>query len=257
MALNFLIFDTNLTVNQTAMSRRKETKATQSSQETGDNKLHLSSSSLAKIKAVYTTEPHKENYYISDSDDELDLEAGPKGVLLIKRYIRRHEPILEEYLDKRCCGCEYSRSAYSQAVVRSLIRGFFTLIFHWLFLIVLILSVGGTIACHYLSIYSDVPLTLLASALLFPISFGINWTFNRRETLLKDIAELKATCLAIYYCFRDWQNPTSTLDLKLRKEMWRMLVNIGRFMMHKGTTIHEIYSSFDEIAHVCCLFSVD
>jgi hypothetical protein len=87
--------------------------------------------------------------------------------------------------------------------------------------------------------------------------FRINWTFNRRETLLKDIAELKATCLAIYYCFRDWQNPTSTLDLKLRKEMWRMLVNIGRFMMHKGTTIHEIYSSFDEIAHVCCLFSVD
>jgi hypothetical protein len=29
-----------------------------------------------------------------------------------------------------------------------------------------------------------------------------------------------------------------------------MLVNIGRFMMHKGTTIHEIYSSFDEIAHL-------
>jgi hypothetical protein len=123
--------------------------------------------------------------------------------------------------------CEYSRSAYSQAVVRSLIRGFFTLIFHWLFLIVLILSVGGTIACHYLSIYSDVPLTLLASALLFPISFGfVSKSFfmcidgmktepNQKETLPQ---KLTSTCcfavtLKYEYC--------NIVDFVLK---WQMIV---------------------------------
>ena len=51
-------------------------------------------------------------------------------------------------------------------------------------LVVVSLSVGATILFHFYSIKTDMPLSIIATAVFFPISMGISYNFNRRERVL-------------------------------------------------------------------------
>lgn len=76
------------------------------------------------------------------------------------------------------------------------------------------LSVVSTYFCIQYKILAEFPLTLIATAIVFPVVFSINGAYKRREIALKDYGDLKSHSKAIYFATRDWLEnpPESTLE---------------------------------------------
>ena len=83
------------------------------------------------------------------------------------------------------------------------LRSFFTIV-TWQTVIIAILSVTSTAICIHYNFKAEFPLTLVATAVIFPIVFSIGGAYKRRETALKDYAEIKGYLRAIFLVSRDW-----------------------------------------------------
>jgi len=76
-------------------------------------------------------------------------------------------------------------------------------------LVISILAVISTYLCIENGITADYPLTIIATAIIFPIVFSINGAYKRRELALIKYGILKAHGKAIYFVTRDWlENPS-------------------------------------------------
>lgn len=71
-------------------------------------------------------------------------------------------------------------------------------------LIIAGLAVLSTYFCLQFDLKGDFPLTLIATAVVFPIVFSINSAYKRRESVLDDYGQIKAHGRAIYFASRDW-----------------------------------------------------
>jgi hypothetical protein len=99
----------------------------------------------------------------------------------------------------------------------SLLKSFVRLItFHTI--LVTGLAVGSTLMCHYLDLTTDMPISLLASAIIFPISFGINYAFQRRERCFITMASLKSSAIALYQCHREWDSEATWQEERRHRE---------------------------------------
>ncbi len=79
-----------------------------------------------------------------------------------------------------------------------------TLIINAKALVIAALAVLSTYICLQLGLTGDFPLTLIATAVVFPIVFSINSAYKRREAVLDDYGQIKAHGRAIYFATRDW-----------------------------------------------------
>lgn len=66
------------------------------------------------------------------------------------------------------------------------------------------LAVIATWLCLRLHITADFPLTLIATAIVFPLVFSISTAYTRREKALEEYGSLKAHGRALYLAARDW-----------------------------------------------------
>lgn len=66
------------------------------------------------------------------------------------------------------------------------------------------LALLSTYICLKYDIKADFPLTLLATAVVFPIVFSIGGAYKRRESALNEYAAIKGNGQSIYYAVRDW-----------------------------------------------------
>lgn len=99
----------------------------------------------------------------------------------------------------------------------SLLKSFVRLItFHTV--LVTGLAVGSTLMCFYLDLTTDMPISLLAAAIIFPISFGINYAFQRRERCFITMASLKSSAIALYQCHREWDSEATWQEERRRRE---------------------------------------
>ena len=71
-------------------------------------------------------------------------------------------------------------------------------------LIVTLLAVISTYVCASLGVMADFPLTLIATAVVFPIVFSISGAYKRRESALDEYGSIKAHSRVIYFATRDW-----------------------------------------------------
>ncbi len=76
--------------------------------------------------------------------------------------------------------------------------------------VVATLAVASTYVCIRFGITADFPLTLLATAIVFPIVFSISSAYKRRENVLDDYGSLKTHGRAIYFATRDWLADSDT-----------------------------------------------
>jgi hypothetical protein len=67
-----------------------------------------------------------------------------------------------------------------------------------------LLAVLSTWLCLRLGIKADFPLTLIATAIVFPLVFSISTAYTRREKALEEYGALKANGRALYLASRDW-----------------------------------------------------
>eukprot|EP01098_Paradermamoeba_levis_P016259 TRINITY_DN8677_c0_g1_i2.p1 TRINITY_DN8677_c0_g1~~TRINITY_DN8677_c0_g1_i2.p1 ORF type:complete len:263 (-),score=60.70 TRINITY_DN8677_c0_g1_i2:4-792(-) len=156
------------------------------------------------------------------------------------RYQRRHEPTIEEFGGKKWKFFAYT--AYN------LILSFLHLIFSAHNIITMALGIGGTILCHKLSLYSDMPISLISAGLFFPVSFGISFSFGRNENMLVNLADMKSSMVDLFYCCREFQKPGTQVDVRCKEICQKLLRKIAEYAMHKGTTVEEIYNLFEEMS---------
>ncbi|MGI9249122.1 MAG: hypothetical protein ACR2QI_08905 [Woeseiaceae bacterium] len=120
-------------------------------------------------------------------------------------------------------------------------------------IIISALAVLSTYICLRWQVTANYPLTLIATAIVFPIVFSINSAYKRRESVLDDYASMKAHGRAIYFATRDWlddsdedkqQKCRSLLGDLLRSN--RELFNAPREDMHDRE--EEVYGRFSHLS---------
>lgn len=79
-----------------------------------------------------------------------------------------------------------------------------TLIINVQTVLVSILAVVATWASLRLNLVADYPLTIISTAVIFPIVFSIGHAYKRREAALDDYGVIKAHGRALYFAARDW-----------------------------------------------------
>ncbi len=102
------------------------------------------------------------------------------------------------------------------------------LIINFKTLIITILSVISTFLCIEYSISADFPLTLIATAIIFPIVFSINGAYKRREVALQKYSALKAHGRAIYFATRDWLEDPSEETLEKARTLLGNLLSASK-----------------------------
>jgi predicted membrane chloride channel (bestrophin family) len=70
--------------------------------------------------------------------------------------------------------------------------------------VISVLAVISTWLCLRYNIHGDFPLTLIATAIVFPLVFSINAAYTRREKALEEYGNLKAHGRSLYLASRDW-----------------------------------------------------
>ncbi|MEZ5975503.1 MAG: hypothetical protein R3F17_17435 [Planctomycetota bacterium] len=71
-------------------------------------------------------------------------------------------------------------------------------------LVITAAAVLSTWACRRFGVYADFPITLITTAVVFPIVFSIDGAYKRREAALREYAALKTQCRNLYLATRDW-----------------------------------------------------
>ena len=69
---------------------------------------------------------------------------------------------------------------------------------------IVFMAIGSMLLCRHFDIEADFPLTLISTAIVFPIVFSIGGAYKRREHALAEYGNIKAHGRAIYFAVRDW-----------------------------------------------------
>jgi hypothetical protein len=100
---------------------------------------------------------------------------------------------------------------------------------------------------------AEYPLTLIATAIIFPIVFSINGAYKRRELALTQYGILKSHGKAIYFVARDWLEDPSRETLERSKSRLKELFEACRNLFtDKVENIRaneeEVYKAFSELS---------
>ena len=86
-------------------------------------------------------------------------------------------------------------------------------------LVISLLAIGSMLLCRQFEIEADFPLTLISTAIVFPIVFSIGGAYKRRENALAEYGNIKAHGRAIYFAVRDWMPEENEESLKRTREV--------------------------------------
>ncbi len=120
-------------------------------------------------------------------------------------------------------------------------------------LYVSILAVGSMIICREYGIQGSFPLTLISTAIIFPIVFSIGGAYKRREAALAHYGSIKALGRAIYYAVRDWMPEADDTSLtKTRDTLGKLMIGMRDLFTQPEEEMidHEeaVYSAFSELS---------
>lgn len=115
------------------------------------------------------------------------------------------------------------------------------------------LAAGSTWLCVRYGYLGDFPLTLIATAIIFPIVFSIGGAYKRREATLDRYGSIKAHGRAIYFALRDWIDVSDRAAEKELKQMLHDLFVSCRTLFHtplRQVGPHEdaVYTNFSRLS---------
>lgn len=95
----------------------------------------------------------------------------------------------------------------------------FIRLFDYHVFVVASLALAATYLCMHFNITADLPTSLIAVAIVFPIVFSINAAYQRREQALTLLARMEGFISALYFANRDWVGPEhgATLAPELKR----------------------------------------
>jgi predicted membrane chloride channel (bestrophin family) len=128
-----------------------------------------------------------------------------------------------------------------------------TIIINLKAVVVSALAIASMLVCSRFSLTADFPLTLIATAIVFPIVFSIGGAYKRREVALDDYGTIKAHGRAIFFAARDWLEEPDPATLQRSKIILGDLLKNCRALFHAPVAempVHEsaIYRNFSELS---------
>lgn len=122
-------------------------------------------------------------------------------------------------------------------------------------LLISILAVLSTYVCLVFGIVADFPLTLIATAIVFPLVFSISTAYNRREKALEEYGAIKANGRGLYLAARDWvDTPRLEHRQSIRDTLTRLLTACrDLFTSPKGEAAdeeREVYRQFSRLSEL-------
>lgn len=93
------------------------------------------------------------------------------------------------------------------------------------------LAVLSTWLSLQLGFRANFPLTLIATAIVFPLVFSINTAYNRREKSLEEYGALKANGRALALASRDWTGQDPERDTELRAALLQLFTACRSMVM--------------------------
>ncbi len=127
------------------------------------------------------------------------------------------------------------------------------LIVNWKTLGTAILAVLATWISLRFNLVADYPLTIISTAVIFPIVFSIGHAYKRREAALDEYGTIKAHGRALYFAARDWLPEHDEDRLRHIEGALSHLLQ-GCRKMFKGTqedmpqNEQAVYASFSELS---------
>ena len=120
-------------------------------------------------------------------------------------------------------------------------------------IVIAVLAVSGTYLCIRHDITADFPLSLIGTAIVFPIVFSIGGAYKRRESALREYGNLKAHGRAIFFAARDWlpesDEPTLT---EAKSLLTRLLIACRELFATPIDRIDEneqnVYTAFSKLS---------
>ncbi len=127
------------------------------------------------------------------------------------------------------------------------------LILNWKSLLIAIFAIGSTWACLRFEITGEFEMTLISTAVIFPIVFSIGQAYTRREDALSEYGNLKAHGRALYFAARDWMPQANEARLnEIRGAMIELLSACRDLFKHdrKDMEIYEarVYAAFSNLS---------
>jgi predicted membrane chloride channel (bestrophin family) len=115
------------------------------------------------------------------------------------------------------------------------------------------LAVSSTWLCLRFRITADFPLTLIATAIVFPLVFSISTAYTRREKALEEYGSLKAHGRSLYLASRYWVSQTNERRNAELKSALRELLAATRDMLMSPVSempTHEsrVYAEFGHLS---------
>ena len=128
-----------------------------------------------------------------------------------------------------------------------------TQIVNWKSLFISALAIISTWACLRLGITADFPLTLIATAIVFPLVFSISTAYARREKALEEYGSLKAHGRSLFLASRYWVAEISDeRDADLKNALRELLAATRDMLMSRDGEMpaHErrVYAAFGQIS---------
>ncbi|HLO18919.1 MAG TPA: hypothetical protein VK192_00300 [Sphingomicrobium sp.] len=116
-----------------------------------------------------------------------------------------------------------------------------------------LLAVLSTWLCLKFSIKADFPLTLIATAIVFPVVFSISTAYTRREKALEEYGAMKACGRALYLASRDWVSHRDEVrDAELKAALLELLTGCRDLFLSplgKGGPHEErVYNAFARLS---------
>jgi len=160
------------------------------------------------------------------------------------RYVGRHEPRSTDYR---------SPWRFELDTIVYLCKNYVLLCLNVQTFLTMGLALGFYFLFYFLELGIDMPLSLIAVSLVFPISFGISYTANRREAALKEVASIKASAISLFYCARNWPAHNQDLTTRFHECIYLLLRYMRHFLSNKTgpSTLTEVYRQFDELSLLC------
>jgi len=127
------------------------------------------------------------------------------------------------------------------------------LIINWKTFVITGLAVASTAFCLHFHIKADFPLTLIGTAIVFPIVFSIGGAYKRREVALDEYGSIKAHGRALYFAVSDWlENPPEELKTELKEHLSSLLNSCKLIFTHPVAELEhnekEVYDSFKKLS---------
>ena len=121
--------------------------------------------------------------------------------------------------------------------------------------IVMALAIASTYVCLTYNISADFPLTLMSTAVIFPIVFSIGGAYKRREAALDQYGAIKAHGKSIFYAARDWpENPSPVALQNIREELVTLLGACRTLFTSPKNEMDEheraVYASFSKLSRL-------